>query len=79
MIFSHKRLIFKYPRRESNPHARRHTILSRARLPIPPLGLAGCKCKRKTDFCKGAESPTWPWQKQKSALYHVLYKFFGYG
>ena len=25
-----------YPGWESNPHARRHTILSRARLPIPP-------------------------------------------
>jgi hypothetical protein len=26
-----------YQRRESNPHIRRYTILSRARLPVPPL------------------------------------------
>ena len=30
-------LLLAYQRRESNPHSRRNTILSRARLPIPPL------------------------------------------
>jgi hypothetical protein len=30
---------FQYQRRESNPHIRRYTILSRARLPVPPLWL----------------------------------------
>ena len=29
---------FEYPRRESNPHALRHIILSDTRLPIPSLG-----------------------------------------
>ena len=32
-----------YLRPESNRHALRHTILSRARLPIPPLRQTGCK------------------------------------
>ena len=31
--------IKKYQRWESNPHTLRYTILSRARLPIPPLWL----------------------------------------
>ena len=30
---------FLYQRRESNPHIRGYTILSRARLPVPPLWL----------------------------------------
>jgi hypothetical protein len=34
-------LIILCRRRESNPHSFRNTILSRARLPIPPLRLAG--------------------------------------
>ena len=34
---------FEYLRPESNRHALRHTILSRARLPIPPLRQTGCK------------------------------------
>ena len=28
---------YLYRRWESNPHVRRHTSLSRARLPVPPL------------------------------------------
>ena len=36
--------LFLYRRWESNPHSRRNTILSRARLPIPPLRhLSGIK------------------------------------
>ena len=44
-----RRSLSLYPEWESNPHARRHTILSRARLPIPPsrhfLSLEECKYK----------------------------------
>ena len=44
-----RRSLSLYPEWESNPHARGHTILSRARLPIPPsrhfLSLEECKYK----------------------------------
>jgi hypothetical protein len=36
---SHTRLRVWCPWRESNPHSLRNTILSRARLPVPPHGL----------------------------------------
>ncbi len=29
--------VFKYSRRESNPHSRKNWILNPARLPVPPL------------------------------------------
>src|SRR3970040_2638386 len=39
-IYCNRLIINLYQRWESNPHSRRNTILSRARLPIPPLRLA---------------------------------------
>ena len=41
-------LVHLYQRRESNPHTRRYTILSRARLPVPPLWLGFASAKITT-------------------------------
>lgn len=38
-IFRNLKAFDMYQRRESNPHIRGYTILSRARLPVPPLWL----------------------------------------
>jgi disulfide bond formation protein DsbB len=41
------------PWRESNPHSSRNTILSRARLPVPPHGHRGCSIASNAFQAKG--------------------------
>ena len=41
---------------ESNPHSLRNTILSRARLPVPPHGLAAPSISASADNCRAKEN-----------------------
>jgi hypothetical protein len=44
--------LFRCPRWESNPHPLRDTILSRARIPVPPLGHLSTRANEKYLFFK---------------------------
>ena len=56
---SYGRKINKCPRWESNPHPLRDTILSRARIPIPPLGQIIIHFIVFSNYNPSSERPGW--------------------